>query len=126
MRGLCADPAAILLRMERFDVRADAQLDDDNVMLTLSGDSWLLNVNASPVEWATGLPRVPGADHAQRLDMRLGTCARHPVWWSVSDGQLTMSVGQDVESYDFVVTLPAALLSEIQAQLDDLDSNDWG
>lgn len=126
MSGLCADPAAILLRMERFDVRADAQLDDDNVMLTLSGDSWLLNVNASPVEWATGLPRVHGADHAQRLDVSLGTCARHPVWWSVSDGQLTMSVGQDVESCDLVLIMPAALLSEIQAQLDDLDSNHWG
>ena len=50
--------------MERFDVRADPQLDDDNVMLTLSGASWLLNVNASPAELAAGLPRVPGADHA--------------------------------------------------------------
>jgi hypothetical protein len=44
----------------------------------------------------------------------------------VSDGQLTISVGQDVESCDFVVVLPTVLLSEIQAQLDDLDSNDWG
>ncbi|MET9313000.1 hypothetical protein ABZX12_14310 [Kribbella sp. NPDC003505] len=111
--------------MERFDVRADAQLDDDNVMLTLSGDSWLLNVNASPVEWAAGLPRVPGADHAQRSHVSLGTCGRHPVWWSVSDGQLTISVGQDLESCDFVVILPDSLLSEIQAQLDDLDGNDW-
>jgi hypothetical protein len=120
MSGLCAGPAAILLRMERFDVRADAQLDDDNVMLTLSGDSWLLNV--TPVEWATGLPRVLGADHAQRLDVSLGTCARHPVWWSVSDGQLTMSVGKDVESCDFVVIPPGR---PAEAQLDDLDSNDW-
>jgi hypothetical protein len=29
--------------MARFEARADAQLDDDNVMLTLSGSSWLLN-----------------------------------------------------------------------------------
>jgi hypothetical protein len=36
-----------------------------------------------------------------------------------------MSVGKDLESCDFVVILPAALLSEIQAQLDDIDSNDW-
>ncbi|MFB6724952.1 hypothetical protein ACFCV3_32545 [Kribbella sp. NPDC056345] len=112
--------------MERFDVRAQAQLDDGNVMLTLSGDSWLLNVDASPVEWATGLPRVPGADHAQRLDVSLGTCGGQPVWWSVSDGQLTLSVGQDVEAWNVVVALPVALLAEIQAQLDNLDSYDWG
>lgn len=112
--------------MERFDVRADAQLDDDNVMLTLSGSSWLLNVNASPAEWAACLPRVPAADHRQRLDVSLGTSARHPVWWSVSDGQLTLSVGQDVESFDFVVVLPAALLPDIQAQLDNVRGDDWG
>ncbi|GHJ12699.1 hypothetical protein TPA0908_06940 [Micromonospora sp. AKA38] len=107
--------------MERFDVRADAQLDDDNVILALSGPSWLLNVNASPDEWARNLPRVAGADHAQRLDVSLGTSARRPVWWCMSDGQLTLSVGHDPESYDFVVALPAALLSEIRAQLDALD-----
>ena len=48
--------------MERFDVRADAHLDDDNVMLTLSGSSWILNVNASPDEWARNLSRVAGVD----------------------------------------------------------------
>ncbi len=35
-------------RMERFEARADAQLDDQNIMLTLSGSSWLLNVNGPP------------------------------------------------------------------------------
>ncbi|MEU7570485.1 hypothetical protein [Micromonospora sp. NPDC049240] len=112
--------------MEQFDVRVDAQLDDDNVMLALSGTSWLLNVHASPEEWARKLPRVAGADHAQRLDVSLGTSARRPVWWSVSDGQLALSVGRDPASYDFVVVLPAALLSEIRAQTDALDAADWG
>lgn len=126
MSGLCVDPAATLFGMERFDVMADAQFDDDNVMLTLSGASWILNVNASPGEWARNLPRVAGADHEQRLDVSLGTSARRPVWWSMTDDQLTLSVGRDVESGDFVVVLPAVLLSEIRAQLDALDTDDWG
>lgn len=109
--------------MERFEVRADAQLDDNNVMLTLSGASWLLNVNASPEEWEHGLPAVPAADPTRRLDVRLGTSARRPVWWSLSNGQLVLSVGQDVESSDFAVILPAALLSEIQEELADLDDD---
>jgi hypothetical protein len=117
MSGLYVDAAARILRMERFEVRADAQLDDDNVMLTLSGASWLLNVNASPSEWTQGLPRVPDADPARRRDVSLGTSAGRPVWWSVSEARLTLTVGRDVESWDFVVTLPGALLSEIQAEL---------
>jgi hypothetical protein len=111
--------------MEQFDVRADAQFDDDNVMLTLSGPSWLLNVNASPAEWEEGLPRVPGADPDRRLDVRLGTSAKRPVWWSVSNDQLILSVGRDVESYDFVVTIPFALLTQIEAELADLE-DEWG
>lgn len=75
---------------------------------------------------AACLPRVPAAEHRQRLDVSLGTSARHPVRWSVSDGQLTLSVGQNVESFDFVVVLPAALLSDIQAQLDNVRGDDWG
>ncbi|MFG1677380.1 hypothetical protein [Micromonospora sp. NPDC049282] len=61
------------------------------------------------------------------VDVSVGTSAKSRVWWT-SDGQLTLSVGQDPESYDFVVVLPAALLSEIQAQLDalDADPDDWG
>ncbi|GAA1630464.1 hypothetical protein [Actinoplanes couchii] len=65
--------------MELFTVRADAQLDDDNVMLTLSGSSWLLNVDASPWEWAGKLACIAGADHVRRLDVSLGTSARRPV-----------------------------------------------
>lgn len=107
-------------------MRADAQLDDDNVMLTLSGSSWILNVNASPDEWARNLSRVAGVDHAQRLDVSFGTSARRPVWWSMSGDQLIVSVGQDPESYDFAVVLPAALLAEIRVELDALDTDDWG
>ncbi|MEV6348810.1 hypothetical protein [Actinoplanes sp. NPDC051851] len=112
--------------MERFEVSADAQLDDDNVMLTLSGSSWLLNVNASPEDWARDLARVASADHARRLDVSLGTSARRPVWWSMGDSQLTLCVGHDPESYDFVVVLPAHLLREIQAQIEAIDPDDWG
>lgn len=110
--------------MERFEARADAQLDDDNVMLTLSGSSWLLNVDASPAEWDEGLPRVPGATSSRRMSVSLGTSAGRPVWWSVNNDQLIVSVGRDVDSWDFVVTLPSGMLSEIQAQLREADG-DW-
>jgi hypothetical protein len=34
--------------MDAVEVDADAQLDDDTVMVTLTGTAWLLNVHASP------------------------------------------------------------------------------
>ncbi|MGW5671489.1 hypothetical protein, partial [Micromonospora sp. NPDC003776] len=83
-------------------------------------------VNLLQTRDTRNLCRVAGADPAHRLDVSLGTSARRPVWWSMSDGELTLTVGQDVESGDFVVVLPAALLSEIRAQLDALDADDWG
>ncbi len=44
----CIDLAAMLSHMERFEVRVDAQLDDDNVLLTLSGSSWILICGCKP------------------------------------------------------------------------------
>jgi hypothetical protein len=102
--------------MEQIQIDADPQLDDDNVMLIISGGHWLLNVNASPREWQEGLAQVPRADPSRRQDVRLGMSGGRPVWWSYSD-QLALVVGNDVESYDFVVELPTELLTEIQAKV---------
>ncbi len=112
------------LLVEQFSVRADAQLDDDNVMVTLAGHSWLLNVDASPTDWQQGLVAVPDADPDRRLDVKLGTSGGRPVWWSIKGDELTLSVGRDVESWNFVVVVPSALLSEIQAQVSVIE-DEW-
>ena len=39
------------------------------------------------------------------------------MWWSLDDGRLRLCVGEDVESWDFVVTVPATSLGEIQAEV---------
>lgn len=70
----------------------------------------------SPGEWASNLPYVAGADHARRMDVSLGYLRDAPCW-SMSGGQLTLSVGQHPGSFDFVVALPTAPLSEIRAKL---------
>jgi hypothetical protein len=110
--------------MDEVDVRADAQLDDDNVMVTLTAPSWMLNINASPSEWAR-LSEVPGADWTQRQSVRLGTSNRTPVWWSATADQVTLCIGSDDESSDAVFLLPLQMLTAVEEALAHLDTGNW-
>ena len=69
------------------------------------------------MDWQQGLVRVPNAHPSRRMDLQLGTSPGRPVWWSLDDGRLRLCVGEDVESWDFVVTVPATSLGEIQAEV---------
>lgn len=110
--------------MDAVEVNADAQLDDDNVMVTLTGSSWLLNVHASPLEW-TRLPDVRSADWKQRQSVRLGTTNRSPVWWSATEDQFTLCIGADDESSNVVFVLPLSALAAIEDALTNLDTGNW-
>lgn len=109
--------AATPVLMEQFDVRADAQRDDDNVMLTVSGESWLLNVHASPSQWDQGFSQIAAAGTGDRREVSLGTSAGTTVWWGLTDDELVLTVGPNTESWDFIATVPRALLAAIQAEV---------
>lgn len=106
--------------MDHVEVNADAQLDDNNVMVTLTGSSWLLNVHASPTEWAR-LPDVRRADWKRRRTVPLGTTNGSPVWWSLTDGQFAISAGRDDESSDVVFVLPSSALDAVEQALASLE-----
>jgi hypothetical protein len=110
--------------MDGVEVNADAQLDDDNIMVTLTGSTWLLNVHASPSEW-TRLPDVRAADWNQRRSVRLGTSNRSPVWWSATESEFTLCIGADDESSDAVFVLPLPVLAAIEQALANLDTGNW-
>ena len=110
--------------MDHVEVNADAQLDDDNVMVTLTGSAWLLNVNASPSDW-TRLPAVRTVDGNQRRSVRLGTTNRSPVWWSATESHVTLAIGTDDETSDAVFVLPMPVLAAIEHALANLDTGNW-
>jgi hypothetical protein len=110
--------------VEAVQVNADAQLDDDNVMVTLTGSSWLVNVHASPSEW-TGLSNVRTADWNQRQSVRLGNTNGSPVWWSVTADQLTLCIGRDDESSNVVLVLSIETLAAVEHALANLDTGNW-
>lgn len=109
--------------MQEFKVQVDWQLDDNNVMVTLLGPSWLLNINATPAEWSERLPQITSPAPSERSEVELGRSAGRPVWWKAKD-QSTVCVGQDVESFGFVTVLPSALLDHIADGLRNRD-DDW-
>lgn len=117
--------AGMVSGMERIEVSADAQLDDDNVMVTLTGTTWLLNVHASPTEWAR-LSDVRQADWNRRGTIRLGATNGSPAWWSVTDGQFAISVGHDDETSDVTFVLPVSALDAVEQALATLDTQNWG
>src|SRR5687767_1334782 len=106
--------------MEPVGVNADARLDDDNVMVTLTGTWWQLNVHASPAEWER-LPDVRSADGYEGSSIRVGTTNDSPAWWSLMDGQLAVSAGPDPQSSDVIFILPPSTLDAIEHALANLD-----
>jgi hypothetical protein len=71
----------------------------------------------APTDWHRGLAQVPKASPRRRADVRLGTSAGRPVWWSLWDDALLLTVGTDIESGDVIVSMPVTLLNEIRAQV---------
>lgn len=106
--------------MDLSEFSADAQFMDDDVMVTLTGPWWLLNVVASRAEWQS-LAKVKDANWNRRSSVRLGTTNGSPAWWSVADGRLTISVGPDDETSNVFISMPAPSLDCIAHALAGLD-----
>jgi hypothetical protein len=74
-----------------------------------------LNVYASPADRAA-LSSIREARWNARASVRLGSVFGLPAWWSVEDGELTILVGSDDETWDVAFTLPASVLDELERQ----------
>lgn len=74
-------------------------------------------LDAIPTRWHQGLARVPEADPRHRADVQLGTAAGRPVWWTLHEDTLALTVGTDIESGDVIIFVPATLLNEIRAEV---------
>lgn len=113
--------------MESIAVRAEIQEDEHDaiVVVTLEGQSWQLNIRASPSDWER-LSEVPGTDWRRREAVRLGTLEGAAVWWHVSDGALLVNVGDHgAESSDFGLVLPLSVLSHVRDEVANVGEG-WG
>ena len=84
-------------------------------ILKIQRHDWEMNIWMTASELAL-VPNVRTARWDERGSIRLGECAGCPTFWSCKDGNLSILVGTDAESWDFGVKLPEAIIDEVIAE----------
>ncbi len=56
---------------------------------------------------------IRDAQWEDRGSIRFGTSAGSPVYWCSGDGDATMMIGHDEETWDIAVTMPLAVVDDI-------------
>jgi hypothetical protein len=95
----------------------DVTLDIENsaglvAAVKLQAETWELNIRA-PLSDLARLRDIRDAHWDARGSLAIGTCAGASVYWASSDGQATILVGDDDETWDVAVTVPLATVDEI-------------
>jgi hypothetical protein len=84
--------------------------------LKIQGPDWELNVLMAKAELAL-IPSVRFASWSERGSLRIGTSANSQAFWSFEDGNLSILIGHDDETWDFGVTVPEAVLDDIITEI---------
>jgi hypothetical protein len=82
------------------------------VSVKLQAEMWELNIRASTTDLLR-LHDIQDADWDARRSLPIGTCAGASVYWAMSDGQVTILIGHDDETWDIAVAIPLATVHEI-------------
>jgi hypothetical protein len=90
--------------------------DEPAFSLKIQGPDWELNVQMGEVELAL-IPSVRFARWNERGSVRIGTSADSQAFWSCEDGNLSILIGHDDETWDFGVTVPEAVLDDIITEI---------
>jgi hypothetical protein len=85
---------------------------DSWAVVKLQAEAWELNIWA-PMADLVRLRDIGDADWDARRTFAIGTCADAPVFWAMSEGQATILIGHDDETWDVAVTIPLATVHEI-------------
>lgn len=93
----------------------DADYDEVNEVLSLSGQGFYLQVRISPEEIGS-LSAVGAASWENRRSIKAGEALGNPVFWSRSredPNAFVVLVGADDEAWELSLELPAAALSRV-------------
>ncbi|WP_433513073.1 hypothetical protein ACQP2T_57125 [Nonomuraea sp. CA-143628] len=93
------------------DVTLD-EAEDSGAVVKLQAEAWELNIRA-PLADLMRLRGIEEADWDARGSFPVGTCADAPVFWAANDGQATILIGQDDETWDIAVTVPLEAVDQI-------------
>jgi hypothetical protein len=94
------------------DVTAEIELDGDAAVKLQGGDTWELNISASPADFIK-LRDIQDANQQEGRSLAIGRCADAPVWWNKHDGQVAILVGHDDVTWDVAVIVPPETIDDI-------------
>jgi hypothetical protein len=86
-------------------------------ILKFQKQDWEMNVWMTAEELAL-IPNVRTARWDGRGSIQLGECAGFPTFWSFENGNISILVGHDDESWDFGVTLPERIIDDVLAEIE--------
>jgi hypothetical protein len=96
----------------------DADFDELNEVLSLSGQGFYLQIRMS-LEQLDSLSTVGAASWEERTSIRAGEALGNPVFWSRSSqdpAAIVVLVGADDETWELTLEIPAAVLLRARPQ----------
>ena len=85
---------------------------DGGCLAKLSSATWELNLRARAHEIAA-LGSIRDADWSSRSSIGVGSVAGARAFWSYADGDVTVVVGQDDETWDLALTMPVIVVDRL-------------
>ncbi|MFD0683713.1 hypothetical protein [Actinomadura fibrosa] len=96
------------------DVTLDMDADPMPLVM-LQAETWELHVWA-PLADLSRLSEIRSATWDDRRSLQVGTCGDLPVFWTLAeDGQATVLIGQDDETWNLALMVPLTAVDEIVA-----------
>ncbi|HEX6469271.1 MAG TPA: hypothetical protein VF069_09265 [Streptosporangiaceae bacterium] len=95
----------------------DVTLDESSgsgVVVKLQTDTWELNIRAQVADFVR-LHEIDDADWNARRSIAAGKCADAPVYWAKSEDRAVILIGDDDETWDIAISVPAEAVHEIAA-----------
>lgn len=89
---------------------------DGRLRVTLSSEEWQLSIRGTAGDLLQ-LENIDAADWNARRSIRAGASASSPVFWAVSEGVVSVLVGEDDELYDVAITIPIHLVHTLVAEV---------
>ena len=80
--------------------------------MKLQTDDWEVHLRASAHDLVR-LSEIRSADWSDRRSIQVGESAGAPVFWATTNGQASLMIGHDDETWDIVIALPFDAVDEI-------------
>ena len=111
---------------EKVAVTLDWVLDEqDDFVYCLKiqgGDGWEMNIWVTEEELKS-IPNAKTARWDERGSLKIGKCLNSPTFWSCANGNLSILVGEDDETWEVGITMKEEILEDIVREISNIKNS---